>query len=419
MKHFQQGLIYILIIICILVEFLCVFNLQSKTVTSGTITFIFIACGLSISLLPFSMHSFGIHSQGKGRHLLAVLSFLAMFYIFYHNYFLFDYLFENTPISKNDADMLPAISGCIDRLFKGEELFAPQPEVWGWRPLYFPAFWLPYIPFKYFHYDMRWANYFSVCIEGILLWVFIFQNQKSGLVHKFFCSVLLLLGLYTVFNDRSYLLYTEEACVLIYFSILLFGLAGPNRFFTIIGFTLTLLSRYMHILWLPIWFASFWFKSKKETIRTALSVASLIVVTFGYFIVRYAKEFAKIPSIHNEVNLRHIREGHYHLPDPDFFDLGLSKYYTNRFIHVQPKLQLAICFLLTLVAIVYITLNRAKFLKKTFASLFSIAALKMMIVFFLSFLIIPYTYLFYTSLFISLTYFIMMPNLRLNPHQNS
>jgi hypothetical protein len=309
------------------------------------------------------------------------------------------------PIDKEMSDMLPAISLCIDRLFEGKEIYAPQPEVFGLRPLYLPAFWLPYIPFKLAHLDMRWANIICMFLTSSMLGYWIIKISKNNSLHLLLSAILLCVSIDFIYKDIDYFLLTEEACVILYFSILIIGIYKINYKWIASGLILTLLSRYMHLFWVPILFISLFIHDKQKTIKSAIFTLIGIAILFGYFLIKYFYYFIQIPSIHNNVQLRHLEENNFVQLSHNSPNLGFSKYYSPACIHLQPKVQIIGCVVIMIIGILYILTHLSKFKSEDFFKLYTISLLKIMLVFFLSFLIMPYRYLFYTSIFTSIIIF--------------
>jgi hypothetical protein len=202
-----------------------------------------------------------------------------------------------------------------------------------------------------------------------------------------------LLTWYHVDEDNGVIELTEEGVVFFYYALLVTAIILLNPWLLGISVALCLLSRYSFIGWIP--FAILYFLLKREykfLLRTSLAaviVISILVLPFGMDPLFYHLH------LHNEY-ISHAARVWHDEPETYYKTLGMAKFFGPsriKFLHVILETGTF------LIPLSFLFLIRKKIAVRPNILL---AGLQLSLTFFYNFLDVPYMYLFYTPIFVSL-----------------
>ena len=307
---------------------------------------------------------------------------------------------EDAPLDFHDSDMLPIIKVMSQRFVAGHlsKVYDIIPNIWqGIKPIYLPAMWLPFTAAEWLHIDIRWMTIMALFLAfslAILLWN-PFASKRLSLTYK--VSVFMLFWwLFT--NDSAGLIpYTEEGVVIINYVWLTLALLTENYLLIGIAASLCLLSRYALVGWLPAMLVLLYVQGKKKQwihlkISGIVCFLVLVLLPFGWGII---KDFISLPGAYINFAARVWHDG----PHVFYISLGFAKFFGPNRIAMQHYLLITLSFVVPMVFVLFCAW--ANFKKKANLHNIALAALKIALVIFYTFIDVPYLYLFYTSPFIS------------------
>lgn len=305
------------------------------------------------------------------------------------------------PIVVKDADMLPVIQVMSQRFLNGnwKHVYDIIPEIWGgMTPIYLPAMWLPFSIPQALHIDVRWTTVASLFF-AFSVFIVLFKPYKKEL-----SLVLLALAAFTLFwwlftdETPGLVPYTEEGVVIAYYVLLVLALLSGNYWFIGIAISLCALSRYSFTGWLPAFLVYLILQKQWKKIGKLVSIGItclllLLLFPFGSEVIRNTLQ---LPSAYVSFAARVWND------DPEIFPkiLGFSKFFGPNRIALQHQLLITLSFTVPILFVVFCWWLKERKNKNIFN--IPLAALKLALVLFYSFIDVPYLYLFYTSSFVSL-----------------
>jgi hypothetical protein len=307
--------------------------------------------------------------------------------------------FDELPMDVNYADMLPIIKVMGQRFINGEsrQVYDIIPWIWkGVQPIYLPAMWLPFVPAVVLDLDMRW-----ITVAGLFfafsIFIALYRPVKDS-YRSFFTAALAVLLFLWLFADNTSGVITasEEGVVIAYYVLLVLALLSGNAFLIGISASLCMLSRYALVGWIPAYLLYLVLRRKGRQ-------AAIIVVTgFACFVLLFLLpvgwstflRLAKLPGNYIQFASLVWRDS------PRVFSsgMGFAGFFGPAGITLLHILLIVGSFLVPIAGIL-VCYARSK--TKVMANI-PLAILKMSLVFFYSFIDVPYQYLFYTSSFVSL-----------------
>lgn len=365
------------------------------------LSLLYFASGILISIIPLFKINFPQVHSGKKYYWLSWL-ILLMFFAFL--LFSTHSILEKWLLNYKVADMLPIIEIMGRRWLNGEAVYAAIPEIWGgMQPVYLPAMWLPYVPALAFDFDLRWINVFAIII-GLSFFFHLFSKNRDRSPLSLLCFVPLGLLLWYIFKVNSSLFaMTEEPVVIAYYLFLGYALLQRNPLMLGLSLAFCFLSRYTLAFWaVPFLAYSFFFISKKVGICTSLALlissGLLLAVSqgmsqFDLFIDLQSNYLADLNDPDKKWGIiKTINE-----------NLGLAKFIAYENLPILHRCLLWGSLLLPVLAFMFFHFCKTGWLKAGCNEhLFYICSLKLSLVYFYNMLPQPYSYLFYTSTFLSI-----------------
>jgi hypothetical protein len=361
---------------------------------------LYFGAGISIALYTLSFQeitpiSFNRLPLSKASLYFKIAGICSMAVIVY---FLAKYRMGDALIDINNADMLPIIRVMNQRFVNGnwKTIYDPIPEIWnGIRPIYLPAMWLPFSTATYFNFDMRWITVIGLFF-GFSSFLLIFhQRANSFSFAGFLISSLLFCWLFTE-QTNGFISMTEEGVVVAYYVLLVLAIYSQNMM--LIGFaaSLCLLSRYAFIGWIPAFlvFLLIYKKRKQALIFSIAGWAGLLLICIFPFGMEPILNLAKLPGKY----IAFAKIVWEDSPDVFQYSLGFAKFFGPQRIRALHATLVLLTFAIPLLFVILCFFVG----KKRQLSNVPLAALKISVVVFYSFIDVPYLYLFYTSSFISL-----------------
>lgn len=328
-------------------------------------------------------------------------------------------VFQEIPEFSNSSDILPGKRELIRRFLHGETVYVPiQFDSYTLQPTFLPFRWLPFVIAEVLKFDYRWIP-FAGFVVGVGFWIF--STGTIGKKAPFWEIILkafmpfVMLGYFIVHEKYNFAL-AVELLIVGYHLILARFMFSKNPWVVGLSLVLCLLSRYSILVWLIVPFC--WLIFEK---RLAF-LAKIMAITIGGIFVFYwlpfcrhdmGKHFLAASQYYMDAcagcwkvdswlppgslpNLISKGEGFQYLIyvfGPDDID---AKYQLNM------NLGLAVTFIIVLIScgILYRHI-KTKNDPKTIKGLL-LGSLKVYMIFFIGFILCPFTYLFIVPFFMSL-----------------
>jgi hypothetical protein len=358
---------------------------------------------VAVLLLYFPRLQLTFRRRGNGsgswftrihQYKLIVLALLALCM-----YTLCRFWFDEIPLDINYADMLPIIKVMDQRFLAGHwnHIYDTIPSIWnGVQPIYLPSMWQPFTLAVLLDIDMRWITVAGLLFSfGIFLFIY---RPKVRSYTSFLTGVLAFLLFWWIFADDTpgVISVSEEGVVIAYYVLLVLALLSGNVWLTGIAVSLCMLSRYALVGWIPAYLLYLFLhrKGKQAVLFSLVGLACFLLLFLGPVGWNTFIRLAKLPG-------DYIRfAGIVWQDSPDVFSgsLGFAGFFGSSRIALLHGFLVALSFI---VPSLFVLISYWRGRTREFANV-PLAALKMSLVVFYSFIDVPYLYLFYTSSFVSL-----------------
>jgi len=316
------------------------------------------------------------------------------------------------PIDIKTSDIIPYINDLyLKRLFNGEYVYnlAPGLGYGNWTPNYLPFHWLPFAISYYFHFDHRWVV-LAVFFITIYIYIFHFISSKSKKEYWFKASLPFLFLLQLFYKQSGNFAHTVELLIASYYFLLAMFLLNNNVIGKSLGLTLTLLSRYIVVFYIPIALVIEFYLNKKQLLKQIAIV--VILVSIFYIIPFLLKDngiFFKGLASYDLAALGEWDGQSWQQstdrPHQLFQGLGFASWAFSFLngsldfkINIFKIIMLSSCLMTILLLIIYFIKNKNKYQIGNW----HLASLKIIITVILSFSLVPYSYLFWTNLVLSI-----------------
>lgn len=258
----------------------------------------------------------------------------------------------------------------------------------------FAALWMPFIIATIFSVDIRWIPYFFVVIPPFLIMVTNPSSDLLGLIIVLICFYLLFD--YFQHQGENIFILTEEGVIYGYYMLLALSIANQKPVLTGIMLALCLMSRYIVMGWAVIYlYSQCILKKDRDSQKTiwAGAMTGMVILLISHS-VSEVPNFIQLPGVylrnvllnptHYKENILEIRHSLAYL----FYPVRLRLLYDLSLV-----LAFGVPLILFLINYIY-PFNNTHF--------FLLGGIKLSIVLFFGFMIIPFTYLVFTSCFFSL-----------------
>ena len=307
-------------------------------------------------------------------------------------------IFQSVPVDYKIADMLPIMEIMCRRFMGGTGVYRIIPEIWGgMQPIYLPAMWLPYLLATENGFDLRWITVIGVF--GGLALVYLWAPRRFAFtwlsVLAYLPAALFVYSL--LFWDTRDLSMADEGPVIGFYVLLVWAIWHKNPWTIGIALALSVLTRYSLLPWIPFYVLWVWFfQSKRDAyIITASAVVLGFALMIGTGAIYELKMFMDLPKHYITAAM-----GKDYEKIKDFIEKGpgLAKFVTKEQFPILHRLNIILTFAVPALVFGLYYRFRAMFNP----DLFAIGVLKLTLVVFFNFLIMPIRNLFLPSVCISL-----------------
>jgi len=199
-------------------------------------------------------------------------------------------VFREIPEINNYSDILPGKREFVRRFLHGETVYVPvQFDSYALQLTFLPFRWLPFVIAEMMKFDYRWIP-FAGFIVGILCWIF--SNSIIGSKSAYWETALKIflpfvaLNMFVVHEGINFAL-AVELLILGYHFILARFLFHKNPWVVGLSLVLCLLSRYSIILWLAV--PAFWLILEKRHVF----LGKVMLITIGGIFLFYLLPFCR------------------------------------------------------------------------------------------------------------------------------
>ncbi|MEM1124993.1 MAG: hypothetical protein AAGJ18_31440, partial [Bacteroidota bacterium] len=250
-----------------------------------------------------------------------------------------------------------------------------------------------------FGYDIRWTSIIAILLSLCCLFFIGKNEQKTGR------NFLILLPLYflfegILFTDYRLISLSEEPIVIFYYSFLAFALSKRNPYLIGLAMSLCWMSRFALAFWSAMYLAYlFFFVNKKEAVKTALTTFS--ICTIMLFVTGAFWQLDIILGL-PKIYLEHMLNNEWKFNGFAKTNLGLIGFFPFHSLALTQQIFLIGSIAIPLVSLLLFWKFNNQNPLSTKHSFFAVCTLKLCLVFFYNFLIMPFLYLFYVSTFLSI-----------------
>jgi hypothetical protein len=320
------------------------------------------------------------------------------------------WIFYKNPLNINNSDILPFIKEVyLVRLQQGIPVYSSFTgfNYGTFTPSYLPAHWAPFIIPYLLHIDFRWICVAVFIGANLVFGKYVWKRDQtvSGRV-KMVLPYLLVFSIYIKqVRDAAH---TIEIMVVGYYLLLGISIFSRQAFNKAGGVLLPLLSRYSFLFWLPVYAITLFVSNKKIFFRTAAWGTLLLAVIFLPFIIQTPEMYKDFNGNYLSGVINEWQGQPWQKPGAKPFQLfqgmGFASWFYEFYSGDLPAKIVAIrTTLLWVSAGLMVSLTVIFFrLKNTIGqSLFALLSLKLSLTFFYAFIMVPYIYLNWVPLIIS------------------
>ena len=328
-------------------------------------------------------------------------------------------VFKEIPEFSNASDILPGKKEFVRRFLHGETVYLPvRFDSYDLQPTFLPFRWLPFTIAEVFQFDYRWIP-FSGFIVGVLVWIF--SENLIGKKSDFIETVLKVLipfwalGAFIVHEKLNFGL-AVELLILGYHLILARFMFHKNPWVVGMAVVLCLLSRYSIVLWLVV--PACWLLLEK---RYAFLGKIIFASIAGIFL------FYWLPFCRHDLGKHFIAASHYYVEAcrgcwhtdswqspgdiPSFLDKGQGfQYWSYAYgpadLEARYQLNMKLGLWTSAITILMSCIILYRHIKNQNDPVviqgIMLGSLKVYMMFFIGFIMCPFSYLFIVPFFMSL-----------------
>lgn len=306
-------------------------------------------------------------------------------------------LFQKIPIDPKTADMLPILQTMARRFLAGEEVYAFIDISEPMYPIYLPMLWLPFTLSEAQGGDPRYMVTLFLAVS-VFFTIHLVPKKDRGLaLHLLLLPFIWLIFWGIVYKEVTLLSMTQEGIIIAYYLFFFWAhFRTQNHFWIGIALACCLLSRYTLAFWFVMYFLYLYltFRGKLAIRAAAVTLVATVVILFFSQAIFHLDIFLRLPQNY----IQAIVQNRPKYEELIQFSLSVAKFFNYEDLAILHKGQ----FYTALSVPFFALLAYVKFKKYIQERLFVICCAKLSFVLFFNLLIMPYRYLFYTSVFVSL-----------------
>lgn len=309
-------------------------------------------------------------------------------------------LYKKIPIDPKTADMIPILSVMAERYISGQNVYAFIQVSDPMYPIYLPMLWIPFMVSSAFKFDPRWL--IEVFLSaGIILTLYATPKKKLRPGQLLVLIPLFMLVWGITNKEITLITMTQEGIVIAYYMFFALVLIRFHRnpYLTSTAITLCLLSRFTLLFFFGFYLLFLWKYEDKKLAYKILGLTSIMVVLIMtiFQAIFHLDIFLGLSA--NYMDAVMTKKEKY--VDVIKYSMGIAKFFKYENLSVLHTLHLVFQIIPLAGAFVYFHYAKPRINRQ----LFALCIAKLSLVFFFNLLILPYTYLFYTSMLYSIVIF--------------
>lgn len=317
------------------------------------------------------------------------------------------------PIDVTQSDIIPFIDEIfVNRFINNEVVYAPYTgfNYGTFTPGYLPFHWFPFVICKYLNLQFQWIVVIIFLVACAIYSVVLYRNVKNKfwLVVNCILPFILLFSIYLKTGRTA--VQSIEVMILGYYLILAISLFSKNVLINSIGLILPLLSRYSFLFWLPIYFYNLIRKNLKIFFKVSIILSVMVLLFFIIPFVLPIPEMLKSFNANYTTSILGEWKGQSWQAPTDrpfqlFQGLGFASWFYqfgNGSLLDRIMLNKNILFILSILSSFAIIILQPKIRKVIGSNMFSLLTLKFMLTIFYALIMIPYDYLNWLPLMVSI-----------------
>ncbi|MDP1728143.1 MAG: hypothetical protein Q8M15_15255 [Bacteroidota bacterium] len=399
-------------------ELLLIFYLRNDT---GFILspLLILSAGLFLAVYPFfiirSEHNIQIEKKSvvlnklkNGKNIWLIFSGLSLIFIFW-SYI----IFQKNPVAINQSDIIPFIRDVmVKRFLSGETVYAPvifNGYPTAFTPNYLPFQWGPFLVTAVLNIDLRWT--YVIMFLGATAFYVYHLTKKEEPVSKWLLNVFLpFIVVFSIYLKQARdAAHTIEILIMSYYLFLASSLFVKSNLIRALALTFPVLSRFSFLFWLPVYFYSGLRAHWKKYLSLGLIFTGFILLFFIVpFVIPNPSFLKTFNDIYLDGAIGEWSGQSWQQPGDRPFQLFQGMGFASWFYYFfeGSLIEKILALKMTLMGACIISMflpvlffNKAR--KVISHQLFSLLALKFCLTLFYAFILVPYIYLFWVPLMVS------------------
>ncbi len=324
-----------------------------------------------------------------------------------------NYIINKNPIDVNQSDIIPFIDEIfVKRFLNNEVIYASYTgfNYGTFTPGYLPFHWFPFVISHYLNLNDQWMVIIIFLIASAIYSSVLLNNIHSKFWLVINCSLpfILLFSIYLKAGRTA--VQCIEIMIMGYYLILATSLFSKNVFIKSIGLVMPLLSRYSFLFWLPIYFYNLLRDKFKKFLTVSIILGVMVLLFFIIPFVLPIPEMLKSFNANYTTSILGEWKGQSWQAPTDrpfqlYQGLGLASWFyqfgsgtlLERIVFNKNAL-----FIISILSCLVIVVLQHKIRITIGSNMFSLLALKFMLTVFYALIMIPYDYLNWVPLVISI-----------------
>jgi hypothetical protein len=316
------------------------------------------------------------------------------------------------PLNINKSDIIPFIDEVfVKRFINGEYVYGNYTgfNYGTFTPGYLPFHWGPYLFSKLVNLNYQWVSTIAFLLACIVYLFYLLKHIQSNwfLLLNISLPFLVLFLIYLKGGGSG--VQSIEVMVMAYYLLLSVSFFSKNAFVKSIGIVMPLLSRYSFLFWIPVYFYNLLKSNLKIFFLVSLIVLSIVLLFFVVpFVLPSPEILLKMNANYITSTVEEWNGQSWQAPGDRPFQLFQGIGFASWFYEfgsgtLVNKIELTKTFLfvISLIAMILLILFYSKIRETIDKDLFSLLALKLMLTIFYALIMIPYDYLNWVPIIIS------------------
>jgi hypothetical protein len=310
------------------------------------------------------------------------------------------------PVALQHSDIIPLLQKMVSNFLQGKPVYKNFNDFgYDLFPTYLPAQWMPFLIAEKWKTDYRMTA--TILLLSALAFVF-YKIIKSNLIFVEKLGIILLIrGFIATFllNDGFTVAVSIEQMIMGYYIFLCTVLAtSTNPFLRGAALTLCLLSRFSFLFWLPMYlFCVFLSEGRKPIFKIIATISIAVLILYVPHLLKDPYIFLKAQAAYSGAAVGEW--GRADAPPHLVNGLGLATHF-NFLLGGTTEMKIKILQITNVLLSISVSGLLGMFFAKNKLQLnvpiFNIASLKILMTIFYSFIQVPYSYLFYVPIGITL-----------------